>query len=108
MARTTGSRDGLRRIPSVDALLRTHAGTKGSERFGRSLVKLAINRVLEDVRGSVERGYEPPEDDVVLARAVRLAAMNWYGISPVINATGVVLHTGLGRAPLPDSAARSA
>src|SRR5438270_1859821 len=108
MARTTGSRKGLRRIPSVDALLRTHAGAKGSDRFGRSLMKLAVNRVLEDIRASVERGHQPPEDDVILARAVRLAAMNWYGISPIINATGVVLHTGLGRAPLPDRAARAA
>src|SRR5436189_69075 len=70
MARTTGSREGLRRIPSVDALLRTDAGRKGGERFGRPLVKLAINRVLDDVRASVDRGYEPPEDDVILARAV--------------------------------------
>src|SRR5438876_5826838 len=108
MARTTGSREGLRRIPSVDTLLRTGAGRKGGERFGRPLVKLAINRVLEDVRASVDRGYEPPEDDVILARAVRLAAMNWYGLTPVINATGVLLHTGLGRAPLPDRAARAA
>src|SRR5438045_602562 len=108
MARTAGSRESLRRIPSVDALLRTDAGKKGSERFGRPLVKLAIDRVLGAVRASVERGYEPPENDVILARAVRLAAMNWYGLTPVINATGVVLHTGLGRAPLPDRAARAA
>src|SRR5256714_10661580 len=108
MARTTGRREDLRKIPSVDALLRTDAGTKGSEQFGRPLVKLAINRVLDEVRASVDRGDEPPEDDVILARAVRLAAMNWYGLSPVINATGVLLHTGLGRAPLPDRAARAA
>ena len=108
MARAPGDRDLLRLVPSVDALLRTDAGRKGGEKFGRPLLKLAVQRVLEDVRLGAENGREPPEDDVVLARAVRLAAMSWYGLSPIINATGVVLHTGLGRAPLPDRAARAA
>jgi L-seryl-tRNA(Ser) seleniumtransferase len=108
MARASGDRDLLRRVPSVDALLRTDAGRKGSERFGRPLLKLAVQRVLDEVRTGAENGQEPPEDDIVLARAVRLAAMSWYGLSPVVNATGVVLHTGLGRAPLPDRAARAA
>jgi L-seryl-tRNA(Ser) seleniumtransferase len=97
----------LRRLPSVDALLRTEAGRKGSEKLGRSLVKLAIQRTLDDAREKAKDGVEPPDDDTLLARAVRVAALNWYGLSWVVNATGVVLHTGLGRAPLPERAAQA-
>src|SRR5919198_3003943 len=100
--------EGRRQIPSVDALLRSAPGRKGAERFGRPLMKLAITRILEQARNDASAGIEPPEDDILLARAVRYAAMNWYGLQPAINATGVILHTGLGRAPLPDRAARAA
>src|SRR5207245_10879713 len=99
MARAADGREPLRRIPSIDALLRTDAARKGSHQFGRPLLKLAVQRVVEGIRDEAGRGREPPADDIVLARALRMAALTWYGLSPVVNATGVVLHTGMGRAP---------
>ena len=100
--------EGRRRIPSVDALLRTDAGKRGSERFGRAVVRWAVREVLEGARGDAHRGRPPPEDEVLMARALNLAARTSFGLSRAINATGVVLHTGLGRAPLPREAIRAA
>ena len=98
----------LRRIPSVDALLRTDAAKRAGEQFGRPLVKHAIREELDGLRDAASRGTEPPDDEVVLARALRHAALSWYGLTSVLNATGVILHTGLGRAPLPERAANAA
>jgi L-seryl-tRNA(Ser) seleniumtransferase len=100
--------DARRRVPPVDALLRSAPGRRAAERFGRDVVKGAIRAVVEEVRAAAARGTEPPEEEIILARAVNLAARMALGISPVINATGVVLHTNLGRAPLPEGAARAA
>src|SRR5918996_868421 len=100
--------DARRRTPSVDSLMRSAPGRRASERFGRAVVRQAVREVVEGVRAAAVRGRNPPETEVILARAVGLAARMTFGLSPVINATGVVLHTGLGRAPLPDAAARAA
>jgi L-seryl-tRNA(Ser) seleniumtransferase len=96
--------DARRRLPSVDALLRSAPGRRAATRFGRPVVRRALRSVLDEVRNSAARDRPPPEDAVLLARAVGLAARAALGLSPVVNATGVVLHTGLGRAPLPESA----
>jgi L-seryl-tRNA(Ser) seleniumtransferase len=100
--------DARRRVPPVDALLRSPPGRRAADRFGRDVVKGAIRAVVEEVRAAAARGREPPEEEIILARAVNLAARMALGLSPVINATGVVLHTNLGRAPLPEQAARAA
>ena len=100
--------DVRRRVPPVDALLRSAPGRRAADRFGRDVVKGAIRSVVDEVRGAAARGREPPEEEIILARAVNLSARMALGLSPVINATGVVLHTNLGRAPLPEQAARAA
>jgi L-seryl-tRNA(Ser) seleniumtransferase len=97
-----------RRIPSVDALLRSDPGRRASATFGRTLVKHAVQRSLDEVRAAAQRGIAPPTDDEILARALETASDAATGLTPAINATGVVLHTGLGRAPLPARAAAAA
>jgi L-seryl-tRNA(Ser) seleniumtransferase len=97
-----------RRIPSVDALLRSEPGRRAAATFGRPLLKRSLTRTLEELRAAVERGAEVPAEDEILARAFGIASTAANGLTPVINATGVVLHTGLGRAPLPEDAAKAA
>jgi L-seryl-tRNA(Ser) seleniumtransferase len=100
--------DPRRKVPSVDALLRSKPGRRASASLGRPLVKRTITQVLDDVRGAAAKGVEPPPVDEILARASARASRVASGLTPVINATGVVLHTNLGRAPLPEAAARAA
>jgi L-seryl-tRNA(Ser) seleniumtransferase len=107
-ARRRPEEDPRRSVPSVDALLRSEPGKKAAQKFGRPLVKHALHVTLRQMRQEAERGLPMPEDDVILARAINYAARNFYGISEVINASGVILHTGLGRAPIPERAAEAA
>jgi L-seryl-tRNA(Ser) seleniumtransferase len=97
--------DPRRTLPSVDALLRSPPGRRATERFGRAVLKRALRTVLDTYRAGRTRTV--PEAEVLMARAVNLAARMTFGLSAVVNATGVVLHTNLGRAPLPDEAVRA-
>jgi L-seryl-tRNA(Ser) seleniumtransferase len=99
--------DQRRRLPSVDTLLRSPPGRRAVDRFGRDVVRQAIRSVLDASRSRAVRGREPPPDEILMARAVNLAARMSFGLTGVVNATGVVLHTNLGRAPLPDEAVRA-
>jgi L-seryl-tRNA(Ser) seleniumtransferase len=103
----SAAQDTRRRLPAVDSLLRSMPGRRAAARFGRAVVKRAIHSALEEARSSAAGGAIPPEDEVIMARAVNLAARTVFGLAPVINATGVVLHTNLGRAPLPEDAVRA-
>ncbi len=101
------------RIPSIDAVLGTPAGQSLVERFGRPRTLEALRAVVEGVRREV--GNEGGEDrleapvaapELYTGRAeARLEAAEVPGLRRVINATGVVLHTNLGRAPLPKEVA---
>lgn len=98
--------DQMRRLPSVDRLLQV--GADLVESYGHVPTVEALREVLDAARRDVLAGGVCPTEEVLLARARALLEDRWRpSLVPVINATGVVLHTNLGRAPL-SVAARAA
>jgi L-seryl-tRNA(Ser) seleniumtransferase len=96
--------DVRRKLPSVDALLRSDPGRRAARTVGRAVLKRTLTVTLDDARRRAAKGTPPRPDDELLAHAIALAAKAAFGQTSVINATGVILHTNLGRAPLPDEA----
>jgi L-seryl-tRNA(Ser) seleniumtransferase len=91
-----------RAIPSVDRLLGTAGGAELVRRYRRERVVEAIRTVLDDVRRD---GAPVPEPGEIVARAgARLEQAAAPRLGPVVNATGVILHTNLGRAALAEAA----
>jgi L-seryl-tRNA(Ser) seleniumtransferase len=90
----------LRDLPAVHKVLDDLS--PALERFPRSVVVAEIRRVLDVVRREIHDGSAPTQSHAsVPARVeVALAALERPSLRAVINATGVVLHTNLGRAPL--------
>jgi L-seryl-tRNA(Ser) seleniumtransferase len=88
------SDDRRRHVPRTDTLLADDRLAAAGARLGRGLVKDAVQRVQQRIRA----GELAPADAV----AAVLAALPATGSSlrPVLNATGVLVHTNLGRAPL--------
>ena len=95
----------LRQIPSVDQLIKTKPITDCISEFGRPLTLQAIRTVLEEVRLRYSEGDSiPAEEDLLIGVIDKLASWTAPTLQPVINATGVILHTNLGRAPISSSA----
>ncbi|MFF1407240.1 L-seryl-tRNA(Sec) selenium transferase [Streptomyces sp. NPDC058294] len=90
-----------RRVPRTDVLLREPRLAAAVERLGAGLVKAAVRQAQQRAR----EGSVPVE--LVPETALGLLPGSAGGLRPVINATGVLLHTNLGRAPL-SAAARQA
>lgn len=91
----------LRNLPSVEQLLQESATLIDS--YGRPLTLDALRATLDDVRMRFKADELPalPSNDEILAQAEsRLSAWTGSTLIPVINASGVILHTNLGRAPL--------
>ncbi len=91
----------LRALPSVDQLIQAGQDEGLVARYGRPLVVEAIRSTLDEIRSSHTDGSAIPHQEQILERAGRrLSAWLEPTLMPVVNATGVVLHTNLGRAPL--------
>ncbi|MEL7675485.1 MAG: L-seryl-tRNA(Sec) selenium transferase, partial [Chloroflexota bacterium] len=93
----------FRDLPSIDALLR--AGDDLAARYGHARAVEALRRAVEAARQALLRGEPLPSEAALLAEAeAHLAQSAQPTLRPVINATGVIIHTNLGRAPLSDEA----
>ena len=96
----------LRDLPSVEQLLRAERATHLIDAYGRPLTLDALRLTLDETRARFKADPETalPSIDVILSQAEsHLFTWTASTLLPVINATGVILHTNLGRAPLSDA-----
>jgi L-seryl-tRNA(Ser) seleniumtransferase len=100
----------FRKLPSVDDLMRGPAFLSLAASHGHASVVAAIRVVLAGLRQEITSGLLG-ENELQLALSGLMDAVEnqlrqslGYSLRPVINATGVILHTNLGRAPLADAA----
>jgi L-seryl-tRNA(Ser) seleniumtransferase len=97
--------DALRRLPSVDRLLQNEAVAALAAAYGHDLAVAAAREALAQARRAITAGEPAPTPDALVALVrERLSAMLRPTLRPVINATGVIIHTNLGRAPLSEAA----
>jgi len=93
--------DPRRALPSVDRLLASQSLQPAIAEHGRSLITDEARAALAAARSRVEAGDRAPDLDELAADVERrLATLLRGSLYPVINATGVIIHTNLGRAPL--------
>jgi len=104
----TGDRDTRSKIPSVDRVLQESRDLVS--RWGHQMVSEAIREHLRKIResASVDKVSEWSISAIHSAIKTKLSSRDAHGIRTVINLSGVVLHTNLGRACLPAAAAEAA
>lgn len=99
----------LTHIPSVDHVLKTDSGKQAVADFGHSLAVGMIRATLADERLLVQAGSPARRADELAAVVLQqLAAEAEPSLRPVYNLSGIVLHSNLGRAQLPEAAIRAA
>lgn len=105
-AKPESQQSALRLLPSVDQLLQRVEGDAACSKIPRARLVHAVREVLAGERarllgGSKRTAATPPDADALARRvAAELSRGGAFSLAPLINATGVVLHTNLGRALL--------
>ena len=96
---------GFRALPSVDHLLGRPQVHSLTQSYSRQAVTDLVRQELEGARAAIANGTPPPSAEELAQVVARRAAELWrVGPRTVINATGVIIHTNLGRAPLSSEA----
>jgi L-seryl-tRNA(Ser) seleniumtransferase len=94
----------LRQIPAVDQLLASDQATTLAREFSRDELVEVLRRRLEELRGDLRKGEGqlPDFDSEEFYQELRtaLVSQRQVNLRQTINATGIVIHTNLGRAPL--------
>lgn len=98
--------DARRDLPSVDRLLMHPDGAALVDAYGHSLAVDVLRETLDEVRSRIGRGEDIDPNEAALLRLAHDILDEWLAptLRRVINATGVIVHTNLGRSPLCDAA----
>ncbi|MGH2479925.1 MAG: L-seryl-tRNA(Sec) selenium transferase [Ktedonobacteraceae bacterium] len=95
----------FRLLPALDELLQSPYGQQLGSTYTRALVVRALRISLDEARTAIRAGQHCPPATELLARATQLLEQEQRpSLQAVINATGVIINTNLGRAPLSDAA----
>ncbi|GMO44414.1 MAG: L-seryl-tRNA(Sec) selenium transferase [Termitinemataceae bacterium] len=95
--------DLLRSIPAMEIMLNAAWAAEFCTSLGRETVKKTIKDALDEIRGELRGGQKdstPIEELVAKRTAAKLSLKQSSTLKPVVNATGVIIHTNIGRAPL--------
>ncbi len=91
----------LQKIPAIDKLLSNSKIKEIIENYGLQVVKYTIRTVVEQLRAKASMGEEIPQLEQIIARVEQgVKEIADPSLRSVINGSGIVLHTNLGRAPL--------
>ncbi|MEK7271392.1 MAG: L-seryl-tRNA(Sec) selenium transferase, partial [Nitrospirota bacterium] len=96
----------LSKIPSVDEVLKSPYGIERLDFYPRRIVLKAIREVLDAKRKRILNGYSDNLSTDIISADIEKAIkeLSAYKLKPLINATGIVIHTNLGRAILSNKA----
>ena len=103
----TSAENLLRTLPAVGEFLNSPAGRQLSAQFGEGLTKWELRHTLDELRHDIRQGrltHAPAPEEFPRLLATRLRRLTAPEGRRAINATGILLHTGRGRAPLCDAA----
>lgn len=106
---TSSSQAELRKLPAVNTILCSEGGQRLVDRYGHDLVAGALRRLLQEWRRRIIflSAQSPDVDSIILEGEAYLQQFFSPRIKKVINATGIILHTNLGRAVLSAKAAEA-
>src|SRR5260370_22597172 len=91
----------FRLLPSIDELFLSSAGQQLITTYTRPLALRALRASLDEARATIRSGQPCPSPETLLAKAAALLEQEQRpNLQSVINATGVIINTNLGRAPL--------
>jgi len=98
----------LRDLPSVDRLINADDANDLIASYGRPLTLQALRVNLESARNAIQQGEAAPKEADLISKT-QSTLQSWLlpSLKPVINATGVIIHTNLGRSPLSVAAQRA-
>jgi L-seryl-tRNA(Ser) seleniumtransferase len=102
----------FKKIPAVDRLLDTPRIIEASAEYPRSLILRAIHQILDELRKDLAEGGETREASLLKIETIsdkvvgRIGLLSQSSLRPVINATGIIVHTNLGRSILAEKVLR--